>query len=285
MDVTDPTMQEMAEIGKAYNLDQFTIMDCMEPDHLPKYDEINEVHFLIVRFFAHDFHKRVVTIQDVSNKIAIFYNGNFIITIHKPKVAFLETIQRKFVATDTCTTPAQVVTKILWYTLNSYDDPAQRLSEQIDFHENNIMVRKTTVDQLESLYYIKRQASVSHKVITLMAEPINHVNAVEKDDIALQDVLDEHLKIQTLYTQVYEDVNNLMNLYLSFTAQRTNDVMKVLTIFSVFFMPLTFISGIYGMNFKFMPELEHHSGYPLALLLMVATTLTLYFWMKRKRWL
>ena len=81
-----------------------------------------------------------------------------------------------------------------------------------------------------------------------MLDPINHIKTSPEDEAELQDVRDQHLKIQTLYTQVLEDVNNLMNLYVSFSAQKTNDVMKILTIFSVFFMPLTFIVGIYRMN-------------------------------------
>lgn len=73
-----------------------------------------------------------------------------------------------------------------------------------------------------------------------------------------------------------------MNLYMSFAAQKTNDVMKVLTIFSVFFMPLTFIVGIYGMNFDFMPELNQKWGYPAVILLMVIITVIIYQWFKRK---
>ena len=88
-----------------------------------------------------------------------------------------------------------------------------------------------------------------------------------------------------LYTQVLEDVNNLMNLYISYSAQRTNDVMRVLTIFSAFFLPLTFIVGVYGMNFEFMPELSKKWGYPAVLLLMAAVTIGIFTWFKKRKWL
>jgi magnesium transporter len=84
---------------------------------------------------------------------------------------------------------------------------------------------------------------------------------------------------------VLDDVNNLMNLYMSLSAKRTNEVMRVLTVFSVFFMPLTFIVGVYGMNFKFMPELSWRLGYPLVMIFMAIVTIIIYFWFKRKRWL
>jgi magnesium transporter len=84
---------------------------------------------------------------------------------------------------------------------------------------------------------------------------------------------------------VLEDVNNLMGMYMSYQSQRTNDVVKVLTLFSVFFMPLTFIAGIYGMNFEFMPELKQRWGYPAVLLTMVTVAAVIYFYFRRKKWL
>ena len=117
-----------------------------------------------------------------------------------------------------------------------------------------------------------------------MSEPINHQHP-EKGESSVQDMRDQHLKMLTLYSQVLEDVNNLMNLSMSFAAKRTSEVMRILTVFSVFFMPLTFIVGIYGMNFKFMPELNKKWGYPAVLFFMAIVTVVIYLWFKRKKWL
>lgn len=257
----------------------------MEPDHLPKYDTVDEVNFLILRYFSHVFDKKMATIQELSNKIAVFYTKDFLITIHKEPIQFLSNIQKKYIDKNRCAGSEEVVTKILWYGLETFDDPAQRLSEQVDFFENQILLKRVSNEQVEALYYIKRQASISNKILMLMAEPINHIRTIPKDDPDLQEVKDQQLKILTLYNQILEDVNNLMNLYMSFSAQKTNDVMKVLTIFSVFFMPLTFIVGIYGMNFEFMPELSSKWGYPIVLIIMVVITIIIYLWFKRKKWL
>ena len=80
-------------------------------------------------------------------------------------------------------------------------------------------------------------------------------------------------------------MTNLLKIYLSLLAQRTKEVMRMLTIFSAFFLPLTFIAGIYGMNFKFMPELGWKAGYPAVLFLMVVVAGGIYVWFRRKGWI
>lgn len=285
IDVVSPSAGEMQELSEIYQLHKEIVRDCLEPDHLPKYDVVDDVHFLILRFYVPGPEKRIATIQALTNKIAIFYTDKFLITIHLEELDFIDSIQRKYISTKKCTTTVEIVTKLLWNALETFEEPAQRLSDEIDFYENNIVLRKIEQKQLEALYYIKRQASIAHKILTLMAEPINNIHTIPRDNPALQDVRDQHLKMQTLNHQVLEDVNNLVNLYISFSAQKTSDVMKVLTVFSVFFMPLTFIVGIYGMNFDHMPELNKRWGYPSVLILMLVVTISIYLWFRRKKWL
>jgi magnesium transporter len=72
---------------------------------------------------------------------------------------------------------------------------------------------------------------------------------------------------------------------MSYSAQKTNDVMKVLTIFSAYFLPLTFIVGVYGMNFEWMPEIRWKYGYPVIILLMLVVFMVIYLWFRRRKWL
>jgi magnesium transporter len=78
-------------------------------------------------------------------------------------------------------------------------------------------------------------------------------------------------------------LDSLENLYLSSVGQRTNEVVRTLTVFSAIFLPLTFIVGLYGMNFKVMPELEWAWGYPMALVLMAIVAASMIFWMRQKK--
>lgn len=281
IDVTNPSNEEVAELSKTYNLNHLTVQDSLQPEHLPKYEFADDVHFMILRYFASN-ECIAATIQEVTNKVAIFYNEKLLISIHKYQTPFLEVIRNKYQFQHQHTTATGVISRIVWNALETFDERANTLSEKVDVYENEIMQRKTSNNQMEALYRIKREASLSYKVLMLMQEPINHIIPEPGEEPVVQDVKDQHLKMRTLYGQMLEDINNLVNLFMSFSSQRTNEVVKVLTIFSVFFMPLTFIAGIYGMNFDFMPELNQKWGYPAVLILMVIVTITIYIWFKRK---
>lgn len=285
VDLTEPTATEIEELSELYKLNKHTLKDCLDPEHLPKYELDEDVHFVILRFYAHNLNSRMATIQEITNKIAIFFSDTFIITLHTAPISFLTVLRNKYVDHGKCSSSSELVTRIVWNALETFDNPVNRLSEQIDFYENQLILKKSNTDLMEDLYYIKRQASISHKILMLMQEPINHLYVKTGQEASLQDVKDQYVKMQTLYNQALEDVNNLTNLHLSFSAQRTNDVVKILTIFSVFFMPLTFIVGVYGMNFEFMPELRQKWGYPAVIVIMAIVTTLIYLWFKRKKWL
>jgi magnesium transporter len=101
----------------------------------------------------------------------------------------------------------------------------------------------------------------------------------------MQDIRDSQIKLQLFYDQMTEDALNLVSMYMSISANKTNDVMKILTIFSAYFLPLTFIVGVYGMNFDFMPELGWQYGYPMVIGFMLLVFIVIYTWFRRKKWL
>ncbi len=285
LDIVSPSRDELLEISKTYHLHQYALTDCLEPDHLPKHEELGATDFIITRMLIADPAERLISMQEISTKVAIFYNDKLLITVHRIPHAFLDNIRNNYLDTCKCNTPSELVTRILWHVMHSYDKLSIQLADEVDRFENEIFLKSATPAILEDLYYIRRKASICKKLLTFTGEVINSIRKTEHGQVALQDTKDLHLKLMTIYGQVYEDVTNLLNIYLSLSAQKTNDVMKVLTIFSVFFMPLTFIAGIYGMNFKYMPELEAKIGYPVALVSMVVISVIIYFWFKRKRWL
>src|SRR5215211_481881 len=96
--IVDPSAAEMEELSKEYALNKYIVRDCMEPEHLPKYEFVDDVHFLILRFYARDPAKRSTTIQDITNKIAVFFTDRFLITIYKNDISFIKVIREKYVS-------------------------------------------------------------------------------------------------------------------------------------------------------------------------------------------
>ena len=98
-----------------------------------------------------------------------------------------------------------------------------------------------------------------------------------------QDIKDELLNLLTYNDESVENANQLMTTYLSISDQKNNEVVRLLTIFSAFFLPLTFIAGVYGMNFDFMPELNWKWGYFFSIGFMLLVVIVIYLWFRRKR--
>ena len=107
----------------------------------------------------------------------------------------------------------------------------------------------------------------------------------ESMKIYLRDVYDHTIQVIDTIETLRDMVTGMLDIYLSSVSNRLNAVMKVLTIIATIFIPLTFIVGVYGMNFKYMPELEWHYGYPSAMFAMLGIGVLMFFYFKRKKWL
>jgi magnesium transporter len=167
--------------------------------------------------------------------------------------------------------------------IETYSESALELSDKIDKIEQMIFLKDYRKVSLEDLYFQKSQTRISKKILQLTQHVLHEMDVFEDNKIALQDIKDQLISLVLTFDEVMDDSHNLLNMYLSVNAQKTNDVMKLLTIFSAFFLPLTFIVGIYGMNFKYMPELESKYGYFIVLGLMTLLSIIIFYWFRRKK--
>ena len=277
IDICQPNKAHLDSIAKDYNLDLFQIDDSLQFGHLPKFEKLDQYNFLILRAFTADINDRITNIKELSNKIAFFYNSNKIITIHRSEFAFFENVPSKIVDAE------ELLVYIIHKMMNTFVEPANILSDKIDEIEEIIFLKDNSKVSLEDLYYQKSHTRISKKLLQITQNVINQIEVNEASKTALQDIKDQLLHLILQYDEVWEDSNNLLNTYLSVNSQRSNNIMKLLTVFSAFFLPLTFIVGVYGMNFENMPELKWKSGYFMALGLMVVIAVIIYFWFKRKK--
>ncbi|HMN70136.1 MAG TPA: CorA family divalent cation transporter, partial [Bdellovibrionales bacterium] len=148
--------------------------------------------------------------------------------------------------------------------------------------------------KMQKGYYLKRRVSVVRRMLRTTLEPINKVMA-NAEALLTPHFQNSKEMIDGLYfycDEISESIAALMNLHISLASQktneasrRTNEVMRVLTIFSCFFLPINFIASIYGMNFEFMPETHWKYGYFASLGLMTLVVLVIFLWFRRRGWL
>jgi len=285
IDLENPTPEELQEIAVEFKLPPSAVKDCLQPEHLPKYEEINEIVFIIARLHDLKAHAEADTIQELTSKIAIFITKDFLITLHRPPLTLVENMCDEYIEAGKTPFTFDLLLKILQFSFRTFEIPAQRLTAELDFYEAKTFLQRRIPPLTKGLYHLKRKAAVAKKVLQLSEVILDEIRKKQPPTAALQDLGDFHLRQITLYEELSDAAINLMNIYISLSSQKTNEVMRVLTVFSVFFMPLTFIVGIYGMNFNFMPELKTKFGYPGVMLAMFAVSIIIYFWFRRKGWL
>lgn len=277
VDICQPDKESLDKIAEEYQLDYFQIRDSLEKGHLPKFEKQPNYNFLILRAFTSTIKQGETTINELSNKIAFFYNDYKLITIHRSQFNFLETVRKEN------NNPEEILIYIIHKMVETYQIPLNELDEKIIKIEKIIFLKDYLRVSLEDLYYLKAQTRITKKLLQIFQNVTQQIEVSEKSKTALQDIKDKLLSLILNYDEVLENANNLLNTYLSVNAQKSSDVMKLLTVFSAFFLPLTFVAGIYGMNFENMPELKWQTGYFLTIGIMAIIAIVIYLWFKRKR--
>lgn len=283
----NPDEKIVSEYLKKFSLSTFTVQDALEAGHLPKFEHQEDFDFILIRFYGKEERSYTNIIREFSHKIGIFLGNDFVITIGQRTVPFLEEIQEELETDKNKENllPKQLFYKIFKKTLNTYYQPAVKISQEIDVYENALFTRQNSRLDLKKLYKLKRESSTCAKLLVLMRDVLNEYKSYAKSLSSVKDLQEYNLKLLHLHSQNTDDLHNLFNLTLSMSDLRANEVMKILTIFSAFFLPLTFIAGIYGMNFHFMPELSYKWGYFAVLGIMLIIVIVIYSWFKRKKFL
>ncbi|MCX2454368.1 magnesium/cobalt transporter CorA [Pedobacter sp. PLR] len=283
IDLTDPTTEELSDIAKKYNLHPALVNDCLQPDHLPKYERMEDYAFIIFRIHTQNNVAEADTVQELTHKIAFFYSAHFLITVHRSTHDLLKPVA-ELIKTEKCKSSLELLNLLISACLNTYTNPLNKLAKAVDYYEEIVFLRPKKAPLLKGLYYLKRKIDLLKRMLILSFDIIDALDA-EEGNVNTRDTRDLYVKHQSMLDALAENIHQLLAIYFSASSQKTNEIMRVLTIFSVFFMPLTFIVGVYGMNFEFMPELQWKMGYPGVMGLMVVVTVAIYFWFKRKGWL
>lgn len=277
IDIEHPNKPDLEKIAKEYNLNHHLIKDSLERGHLPKYEKYNNIDFYIFRAYTSDINLQIDEVEDMTNKIAFFKIQDKLITIHRSHFKFLHTEEVEN------TTMQELFLKIISSMVETYKKPTIDIGLKISDIEKTIFLKDHRNILLEELYYIKSKSRILRKVLHITQAVVDQIPNKDDHSSLYQDIRDQLLQHATVIDESVENANQLMTTYLSISEQKNNEVVRLLTIFSAFFLPLTFIVGVYGMNFDFMPELKWRLGYPFAITLMLVIVLVIFIWFRKRK--
>jgi magnesium transporter len=298
LDVVQPTPEELAEVAQRYSLHPVAVNDCLDPEHLPKQEGFETHAFIILRACDEAAEPGGVTVQELTRKIAIFYGPRFLITIHRKDQPWLTAIQQRkrqeakaHAGQGKNGWQAHLLAQLCNGALDTYLAPMERIEGRLDGFETKVFSGGTQAStafrrDLREIYVLKRQVTVYKRLLWRTADIVQHIiPGAGRAATLFRDVLENAESYHFYADELLDDVNTLLNVQLALASHQTGEVMRVLTVFSVFFLPLTFIVGVYGMNFDFMPELRERWGYPAVLGAMALVTLLIYRWFRSRGWL
>lgn len=285
VDVEAPTEEDLKFLHERYEINHLLLEDTLDPNHLPKYEEDGSVKFFLLRESTELERKTLNTISDISTKIGIFLINNTIITIHRMKTKSIVHTKKELSSTQGNTTPEKIALMIALLIMKSFDDESVSLIETMDNIENEIFLKNTNhTNQIRRLYKLKRKSGLNSRVLTVSADAIDKFKLLNLQDSEVVDLKDKHKDVVADFDHLNLQITNLISMFLALSDQKANQVMKVLAIYSVYFLPITFIAGLYGMNFENMPELRHKYGYYITLGVMALVVISTFIYARRKQW-
>ncbi len=290
IDVSSPTAEELKGLSRDYGLHPTSIRDCLEPQHLPKFEKIGPRKFIILRYLDDKALKKIEndTVVELTRKVALFLDEKTLITVHRKETPLMTKVRERWQA---AADPAieslfPIVLDLFRESIMSFD-PALALSDSA-FEGFEVRIFNNLSEDLiiEEMYFLKRRVAVYKRVLRQTLDVIPRLSDCPAAlQPFIQDIREEAERLHGWADEETEEITTLLSTHISLASHRTNEIVRVLTIFSVFFMPLTFIVGIYGMNFRYMPELTWQAGYPAVMAVMALIAAALYFWFRKKGWL
>src|SRR4030042_1283164 len=279
----------LEKLGECFGLHPLVLEDILNTDQRPKMEDYGEYIYVVLKML--EYHDKSNEIE--SEQISLILGPNFVFSFQEREGDTFNPIRERI--RNNKGRIRKMGADYLAYTLldsivDNYFFILEKQGEKIEFLEEKLVTHPTS-EILQVIHHLKREMILLRKAVWPLREVVSGLEREESSliqkstKVYLRDIYDH--TIQTIDTiETYRDmVSSMVDIYLSSVSNRLNAVMKVLTIIATIFMPLTFIAGIYGMNFKYMPELEWRLGYPVILLTMVSIGVLMLVSFRKKKWL
>jgi magnesium transporter len=268
------------------------VEDTFTLEHQPKVEEYDETIFVLVRGLDFNVANPVEDGRVRTLKLASFLERRRLVTVHRAPLRSVNAVHARIAESGRAFPggAAQILWSICDEMMDRYVPVVESIGVEIDALEEELLAEPTRA-HLERILALRRRLGALRRNMLPHRQVFGHLAGSRTgpiDDTAalnFRDTQDNVLRLADAIEHQRDLLNNLKDTYLSVVAQKTNDVMRILTVFSAIVLPLSLVAGVYGMNFRHMPELDQPWGYPLALGVMAALAAALLLWFRRKGWI
>jgi len=288
-------IEHIKGIGEFFGIHSLALEDILNTGHRPKIEDFESYQFAILKMLRYDTLDKQVKVEQIS----LILGPNFVISCQESKYEIFSNVRQRLRKGHNRL--RKWGSDYLFYTLldtivDNYFTVLENIGEELEEMEADLM-NNSKQDSIHELHKTKKDLVYIRRLVWPLREMIGNVLREETDLISektspfLRDVFDHIIQVAETIDTFRDMVGGMQDLYLSSMSNKMNEVMKVLTIIATIFIPLTFIAGIYGMNFNTqaspfnMPELNSPFGYIGVWIIMILTGVGMIFYFKRKKWL
>lgn len=280
----------LEQLGDVFGLHPLILEDILNTDQRPKMQDMGDYMFIVLKRFCNTCDEH----SDISaEQISVVLGPHYVISFQERADALLDPIREHIKTSKGRIRKAgadYLAYSIVDMVLDSYFGILETLGDKIEIEEE-ALVNNPTPATLRVIQHLKRDMIFLRKSIWPLRETISALERSESPLIQdatglyLKDIYDHAIQVIDTVETYREMLSGMIDIYLSSLSNRMNQVMKVLTIIATIFMPMTFLAGVYGMNFKHFPELEWQWGYPLFWIINLTIAVVMLILFKRKKWL
>ena len=280
----------LEQLGEKFDLHPLVLEDILNTDHRPKMEDMGPYIFVILKCFAAD----VPAMSEVkAEQVSLILGSNYVLSLQEKESNLLAPIRERIRQNKGRIRKAgadYLAHAILDAVVDSYFLVLEDMGEEIDACEESL-VNRPGAAVMTRIQYLKRNMTILRKAVWPLREAVAALERSESSLIAeatniyLRDVYDHTIQVMDTIESYRDALSGMLDIYLSSLSNRMNEIMKVLTIIATIFIPLTFLAGVYGMNFDYMPELRWRWGYFMAWGVMIAVALVMLKLFRKNRWL
>lgn len=274
-------------IGHNFNLHPLLLEDVINTGQRPKLEDYAELLFVVLKGLS------LTDDQPEAEQLSLIIGPNFVISFEEGLPGSFKALSERL--EKAAGRMRHLGSDYLCYALmdcvvDNYFEVIHSLEERLDQTEESLLTSpdRLTVNQIYRLRsaetFVRRQIEPLSDVVAALRHDESNLIKPESA-VYLRDLADHVTRINDNLEMLRTMTGTMLETYLSIQSMRTGEIMRVLTIFSTIFIPLTFVVGLYGMNFDFMPELHYHFAYPALLAAMGAMAIGMLIFFRRKKWL